>query len=94
MYSGSGEFMPTEDMALAVRASPRSAARIARRAFEAAMARRRKVTAVHKANVFRSRTVVTCARCARWREFPVVQLEEIIVDAMAALLLRDRCAST
>src|SRR5438128_8558451 len=54
------------------------------------MSRGRKGTAVHKANVFRcsdrlyTREVRTVAQ-----GFPHVQLEEIIVDAMAALLLRD-----
>src|SRR5207302_9731628 len=49
MYSGSGEFMPTEDMALAVRrVTAKCCERIALRAFEAARARRSKVTAGHK----------------------------------------------
>jgi 3-isopropylmalate dehydrogenase len=54
------------------------------------MKRRRKVTAVHKANVLRIsdglflREVRTVAK-----HFPLVELEERIVDAMAALLVRD-----
>ena len=52
MFFGSGEFMPTEDMALAVRkVTVAASSRIARAAFELARERRRKVTAVHKANV-------------------------------------------
>ena len=91
MYSGSGEFMPTEDMALAVRrVTAKCCERIARRAFEAAMSRRRKVTAIHKANVFRISDGLYLREVRKVaKEFPVVQLEEIIVDAMAALLLRD-----
>ena len=91
MYSGSGEFMPTEDMALAVRrVTAKCCERIARRAFEAAMARRRKVTAVHKANVFRISDGLYLREVRKVAQgFPQVQLEEIIVDAMAALLLRD-----
>ena len=91
MYSGSGEFMPTEDMALAVRrVTAKCCERIARRAFEAAMTRRRKVTAIHKANVFRISDGLYLREVRKVaKEFPVVQLEEIIVDAMAALLLRD-----
>src|SRR6267378_1911687 len=91
MYSGSGEFMPTEDMALAVRrVTAKCCERIARRAFEAAMTRRRKVAAIHKANVFRISDGLWLREVRKVaKEFPRVQLEEIIVDAMAALLLRD-----
>lgn len=91
MYEGSGDFMPTEDVALSIRkVTARQCRRIARAAFEAAMKRRRKVTAVHKANVLRVsdglflREVRGVAR-----GFPLVELEERIVDAMAALLVRD-----
>src|SRR3989442_5207894 len=53
------------------------------------MGRRRKVTAVHKANVFRISDGLYLREVRKVaKEFPVVQLEEIIVDAMAALLLR------
>jgi 3-isopropylmalate dehydrogenase len=91
MYSGGSEFMPTEDMALAVRrVTAKCCERIARRAFEAATGRRGKVTAVHKANVFRISDGLFLREVRRVaREFSEVQLEEIIVDAMAALLLRD-----
>ena len=91
MYQGRGEFMPTEDMALAVRrVTAKCCERIARRAFEAATARRRKVTAVHKANVFRLSDGLFLREVRKVaRAFPAVQLEELIVDAMAALILRD-----
>jgi len=91
MHSGGGEFMPTEDMALAVRrVTAKCCERIARRAFEAGMGRRRKVTAVHKANVFRMSDGLFLREVRKVaKDFPQVQLEEIIVDAMAALLLRD-----
>ncbi len=91
MHAGLGEFMPTEDMALAVRrVTAKCCERIARRAFEAAMARRRKVTAVHKANVFRISDGLYLREVRKVAQgFPDVQLEEVIVDAMAALLLRD-----
>lgn len=90
MYFGSGEFMPTEDMALAVRrVTAKCCERIARRAFEAAMTRRRKVTVVHKANVFRISDGLFLREVRKVaREFPEVELEEVIVDAMAALLIR------
>ena len=91
MHAGLAEFMPTEDMALAVRrVTAKCCERIARRAFEAAMTRRRKVTAVHKANVFRISDGLYLREVRKVAQgFPQVQLEEIIVDAMAALLLRD-----
>jgi len=91
MYLGGGEFMPTEDMALAVRrVTARCCERIARRAFEAAMKRRKKVTAVHKANVFRISDGLFLREVRKVAtDFPQVRLEEVIVDAMAALLLRD-----
>ena len=91
MHSGSGEFMPTEDMALAVRrVTAKCCERIARRAFEAATTRRGKVTAIHKANVFRISDGLWLREVRKVaQEFPKVQLEEVIVDAMAALLLRD-----
>ena len=91
MHSGGGEFMPTEDMALAVRrVTAKCCERIARRAFEAAMNRRKKLTAVHKANVFRISDGLFLREVRKVaKDFPQVQLEEVIVDAMAALLLRD-----
>jgi 3-isopropylmalate dehydrogenase len=91
LHQGPGEFMPTEDMALAVRrVTAKCCERIARRAFEAAAARRGKVTAVHKANVFRVSDGLFLREVRRVaKDFPRVELEEVIVDAMAALLLRD-----
>jgi 3-isopropylmalate dehydrogenase len=91
LHQGLGEFMPTEDMALAVRrVTAKCCERIARRAFEAAILRRAKVTAVHKANVFRISDGLFLREVRKVaQDFPGVQLEEVIVDAMAALLLRD-----
>jgi 3-isopropylmalate dehydrogenase len=91
MHLGSGEFMPTPDMALAVRrVTARCSERIARRAFEAAARRRKKVTAVHKANVFRISDGLFLREVRKVAdEFAGIELEEVIVDAMAALLLRE-----
>ena len=91
MYFGSGEFMPTEDMALSVRRiTAHCCNRIARRAFEAAMLRGRRVAAVHKANVLKISDGLFLAEVRKVaREFPQVKVEEVIVDAAAALLLRD-----
>jgi len=94
MFQGVGEFMPTADVALAVRKITRHASiRIAEQAFRLAMHRRRQVTVVHKANVLRvsDGLFLECARqvAARYRE---VKYEERIIDAMAALLVRDASA--
>jgi isocitrate/isopropylmalate dehydrogenase len=91
MFLGNGEFMPAEDMALSVRkVTARQCRRIARVAFEWARRRRRKVTAVHKANVLRISDGLFLREVRQVaREFPDVQLEELLVDATAALLLRD-----
>ena len=91
LHEGVGEFMPTPDMAMSLRrVTAACSERIARRAFEAAARRRGKVTAVHKANVFRVSDGLWLREVRKVaKQFPKVQLEEVIVDAMAALLLRD-----
>lgn len=91
MFAGSGEFMPTPDIAMSVRKiTAHASTRIARRAFELARRRRGRVTAVHKANTF-ILTDGLWLRCVREvaRDFPDVTLDEIIVDACAAFLVRD-----
>ncbi|HEX6297873.1 MAG TPA: isocitrate/isopropylmalate dehydrogenase family protein [Burkholderiales bacterium] len=91
MHQGVGEFMPTPDLALSVRKiSSHASRRIAQAAFRLARTRRRKVTAVHKANVLKLteglflREVRSVAQ-----EYPDVAHEEQLVDSMAALLVRD-----
>jgi 3-isopropylmalate dehydrogenase len=94
MYLGTGEFMPTPDVALAVRKITRAGSiRIAEEAFRLARQRRRKVTAVHKANVLRvsDGLFLECVREVASRH-PDVAYEERIIDAMAALLVRDASA--
>ncbi len=90
MFAGSGEFMPTEDVALSVRKiTAQACRRLARTGFELAGKRRRKVTAVHKATVLKltdglfMREVREVAR-----DFPDVSLDDVLVDAMASLLFR------
>jgi isocitrate/isopropylmalate dehydrogenase len=91
MHVGPGEFMPTPDLALAVRKVTRQGStRIAEVAFDLARRRRRKVTAVHKANVLRvSDGLFLESVRAVGSRFPDVAYEEKIIDAMAALLVRD-----
>jgi 3-isopropylmalate dehydrogenase len=91
MHLGPGEFMPTPDIALAVRKITRDGStRIAEAAFRLAMQRRNKVTAVHKANVLRvsDGLFLDCVRAVAAR-YPQVIYEERLIDAMAALLVRD-----
>jgi 3-isopropylmalate dehydrogenase len=91
MFLGPGEFMPTPDLALAVRKITRGGSlRIADAAFRLAMRRRRKVTSVHKANVLRVSDgfYLRCVREVSAR-YPQVAYEERLIDAMAALLIRD-----
>ncbi len=91
MYLGNGEIMPTPDLALAIRKITRQGStRIAEAAFKLAMQRRKKVTAVHKSNVLRisDGLYLECVRAVAAR-YPDVAYEERIIDAMAALLVRD-----
>lgn len=91
MAAGSGEFMPTPDVALSVRKiTAHASTRIARRAFALARRRRARVTVAHKANAF-ILTDGLWLRCVREvaRDFPDVLLDELIVDACAAWLVRD-----
>src|SRR5215471_5199505 len=91
MFLGRGEFMPTEDMAIAVRkVTARQCNRISRVAFEWARKRRKKVTAVHKANVLHVSDGLFLREVRKVaQDYPDVELDEKIVDAMAALLVRD-----
>jgi isocitrate/isopropylmalate dehydrogenase len=97
MFSGPGEFMPTEDVALAFRRITRKASmRIARAAFEEARSRQKAgrglghVTAVHKANVMRvsDGLFLDCTRKTA-KDYPDIQYDECLVDAMCALLVRE-----
>lgn len=90
MAMGWGEVMPTPDMALSIRKITRHCSeRIARRAFELAMKRRKKVTAIHKANSFHMTDglFLECARTVA-KDFPEVQLDDLLVDASTAHLVR------
>ena len=91
MHVGTGEVMPTPDLAMAFRKVTRHGSlRIAESAFKLATQRRRKVTAVHKANVLRvsDGLFLECVRAVAAR-YPDVAYEEKLIDAMAALLIRD-----
>ena len=91
MYLGSGEYMPTADMALSTRKITRfESERIARVAFEQAAIRNKKVTAVHKANVFRiSDGLFLDSVRTISKNFPDIDYKEELVDATAANLIRN-----
>jgi len=89
-FAGTGEFMPTPDVAIAHGIITRRATeRIARTAFDLAMRRRKHVTIVHKANVLQLtsglfRTV--CQEVAQ--DYPEVTVDDFHIDAMTVHLLR------
>lgn len=90
MARGWGEMMPSPDMALSIRKITRHCSeRIARRAFELAMKRRKKVTAIHKANSFHMTDglFLECVRNVS-AEFPEVALDDLLVDASTAHLVK------
>ncbi|MFL4970097.1 MAG: isocitrate/isopropylmalate dehydrogenase family protein [Xanthobacteraceae bacterium] len=94
MHLGPGEIMPTPDLALSLRKITRAGStRIAEAAFRLAARRRKHVTAVHKANVLRvsEGLFLDCVREVA-AHHPDVAYEERIIDAMAALLVRDASA--
>ena len=94
MFAGTGEFMPTEDVAIAMRKVTRQGSlRIAEAGFRIARQRGGRLTVVHKANVLRitDGLFLSCTREVA-RAYPEIEVEEVLVDAMAALLVRDASA--
>jgi 3-isopropylmalate dehydrogenase len=90
MTKGWAELMPSPDMAISLRKITRHCSeRIARRAFELAMKRKKKVTAIHKANSFHMTDglFLECVRDVA-KDFPEVQVDDLLVDASTAHLVR------
>jgi 3-isopropylmalate dehydrogenase len=91
VVAGSGEFRPTEDVTISVRVITRTGSyRVAKAALELAHTRRKKLTLVHKNTVFKlgcGMFVEECYHAAR--EFPDVEVDEVIVDTFAMRLVRD-----
>jgi 3-isopropylmalate dehydrogenase len=90
MEQGNGEILVTADVAISLRRITRAAChRIARAAFELASRRRRHVTIVHKANVLKIGDGMFIDECRSVaREFPDIEVDDIIVDAMMAHVVR------
>ena len=91
MEAGSGEVLVTKDVAVSLRRITRACSeRIARAACELAMTRRRRVTIVHKANVLKVTDGLFIDACRDVaREFPAVTVDDVIVDAMMAHVVRN-----
>ena len=91
MFDGGGEFMPTPDVALAVRkVTAKGSARIAKAAFELARTRRKRVTVVHKQNVLRMSDGLFLAEARKVAaQHKDVDYDEQLVDSMTALLIRE-----
>jgi len=89
-FAGTGEFMPTPDVAIAMGIFTRPAIeRIARTAFELARRRRKRVTIVHKANVLQVTSGLfkhVCLEVAAG--YPDVAVDDVHIDAMTVHLLR------
>ena len=90
MEQGSGEILVTPDVAISLRRITRQCCeRIARTAFELAQSRKKHVTIVHKANVLKIADGMFIDICHQiGRDFPEVSIDDFIVDAMAAHLVR------
>jgi len=89
-YAGTGEYMPTPDVAIAMGVFTRPAIeRIARTAFELARRRRRRLTVVHKANVLQLTSGLFKRVCLEVAEgYPDVAVDDVHIDAMTVHLLR------
>jgi 3-isopropylmalate dehydrogenase len=90
-FAGSGEFMPTPDVAIAMGIITRPAVeRIARSAFELAQRRSKRLTIVHKANVLKVTTGLfrdVCREVAK--DYADVTVDDFHIDAMTVHLVRN-----
>ena len=88
--SGGSEMLITPDVVVSLRRITRHCCeRIARSAFELAMTRNKHVSIVHKANVLKIGDGMFIDICrAVAREYPEVQVDDFIVDAMMAHVVR------
>lgn len=89
-YAGTGEFMPTPDVAIMHGIITRTATeRIAHAAFQLAQSRTKQLTIVHKANVLKMTTGLfrdVCNEAAT--QYPDVTVNDFHIDAMTVHLVR------
>lgn len=85
MFMGTGEYMPSSDVAISVRVITREKSRkISKIAFEAAGTRSGKVTAVHKGNVLRVTDGLFLEEYRKMAaNYPNIRAEDRIVDSTA-----------
>ena len=90
MEQGNGEILVTPDVAISLRRVTRQCCeRIARVAFELARGRKKHVSIVHKANVLKIADGMFIDICHQiGKEFPDVAIDDYIVDAMMAHVVR------
>ena len=91
MFTGSGEFMPTPDLALAVRKISRDGSRrIGEVAAKIASGRpRKKVTIITKSNVLKLSDGLFRDECIEAsKKYPGLEVDELHVDAAASLFVR------
>ncbi|MFZ5943236.1 MAG: isocitrate/isopropylmalate dehydrogenase family protein [Bacillota bacterium] len=90
MHKGTGEFMPTPDIAMSVRViTRRNSQMVARSAFELARQRngKKKVTAIHKNTVFKLGCSLFLEGCKEIAvEYPDITFETVVVDTFAMQL--------
>ncbi|GAA3160532.1 isocitrate/isopropylmalate dehydrogenase family protein [Blastococcus jejuensis] len=89
-FAGTGEFMPTPDVAVTIGIITRAGVeRIAVAAFELARRRRKHLTIVHKANVLRLSMGLFRDVCREVGErYPDVVVDDLHIDAMTVHLVR------
>jgi 3-isopropylmalate dehydrogenase len=91
MYKGTGEFMPTPDIAMSVRVITRRNSELAARsAFDLARQRnmKKKVTAIHKNTVFKLGCGLFIDACRTVsKEYPDISFETAVVDTFAMNLV-------
>lgn len=89
-FAGTGEFMPTPDVAIAHGIITRAATeRIAHEAFKLARTRSKKVTIVHKANVLRLTTgLFRDVTREVSQQYPDVEVNDFHIDAATVHLVR------
>lgn len=91
MYQGLGEFKPTPDVVIAMgKITAAGSRRIARVACEIASRRpRRKITIVHKNPVLKMYHTLFLEEAKKVaQEFPELEIEDLMVDAVTAFLIR------
>ena len=92
MYMGTGEFMPTPDVAIAMRkVTAKGSRRIAKAGFELARTRpQRKLTYVHKVNVLKISDALFLKECrAVAADYSDIATDDQLIDSMTAMLVRD-----